>query len=247
MPSPGRTIAIGDIHGCSRALETLLAAVNPGPSDTVVTLGDLIDRGPDTRGVIDRLIDLRSSGRLIPVLGNHEQMLLDVLAGRLDAFYWLYCGGEAVLSSYGIVSPSEIPDAHLTFLGEGRNYFETETHFFTHASYDPVLPLGEQPEELLRWSSLRDRIPGPHHSGKVAVVGHTAQRSGEVLDLGHLICLDTYCYGGRWLTAIDLDGSRLWQANQHGELRHAQGVPLSSNPSAGPSSSATQAKSQSNQ
>lgn len=221
MPQPGRsrTLAIGDIHGCSRALDALLAAIEPGPTDTIVTLGDVIDRGPDSRGVVDRLIALGSHCRLVPILGNHEEMLLDVLAGRLSPPFWLGCGGEAVLRSYGITAPTDLPDDHLAFLQSGLDFVETATHILTHACYYPELPMAEQPNALLRWTSLRDGVPGPHQSGKVVILGHTAQKSGEVLDQGHLLCIDTYCYGGQWLTAIELGTSRIWQANQKGEMR----------------------------
>ncbi len=71
-----RTIAIGDIHGCSRALEALLAAIGPRPEDVIVTLGDYVNRGPDSRGVLDRLIALEGQCTLVPILGNHDQTLL---------------------------------------------------------------------------------------------------------------------------------------------------------------------------
>jgi serine/threonine protein phosphatase 1 len=91
-------------------------------------------------------------------------------------------------------------------------WFETETHLFTHGNYDPDLPLDQQDGRTLRWLSLRDSVPGPHRSGKIAVVGHTPQ--SEVLNLGHLICLDTGCaYGGK-LTGMDVDSGKVWQAEE---------------------------------
>ena len=72
---PGRTIAVGDIHGCSVALTAVLQAAAPQPEDTIITLGDHIDRGPDSRGVIERLLALAGRCRLIPLLGNHEMLL----------------------------------------------------------------------------------------------------------------------------------------------------------------------------
>ncbi len=62
-------------------------------------------------------------------------------------------------------------------------------------------------------------IPGPHESGKRAIVGHTSQKSGEILDLDHIVCIDTYCYGGRWLTALEVETGRLWQVDPHGHPR----------------------------
>src|SRR4051794_17347253 len=98
---PGRTIAIGDIHGCSAALDALLDAIAPGPQDTLVTLGDHIDRGPDSRGVIDRLLALAYGCRLVPLLGNHEELLLAALRDRVALRRWLTCGGVETLRSYG--------------------------------------------------------------------------------------------------------------------------------------------------
>jgi serine/threonine protein phosphatase 1 len=78
--------------------------------------------------------------------------------------------------------------------------------------------MDEQPRYSLRWESLRDWLPGPHRMGKAVVAGHTSQKSGEVLDLGYLKCIDTSCHGG-WLTALDVDTGRIWQADKRGELR----------------------------
>ncbi|MHC4404655.1 MAG: metallophosphoesterase, partial [Planctomycetota bacterium] len=75
---PGRIIAIGDIHGHSRALATILESVDPQPEDTIVPLGDYCDRGPDTRGVLNQLIELGERCRVVPILGKHDEMLLEI-------------------------------------------------------------------------------------------------------------------------------------------------------------------------
>jgi hypothetical protein len=146
---PGRTIAVGDIHGCSLALDALLAAVRPRPEDTIVTLGDSIDRGPDSKGVIDRLIDLDRRCRLIPLLGNHEEMQFDARdSGDLTVF--LAVGGDATLDSYGPGRDLDlIPEEHLEFLGGCLDYFETDAHIFVHANYLPDLPMDDQPADVL--------------------------------------------------------------------------------------------------
>jgi hypothetical protein len=95
---PARTIAVGDIHGCSLALDTLLDAIRPRPEDTVVTLGDCINRGPDTRGVIERLIHLGRRCRLVSLLCNHEEMLFEALAGSYPLGYFLGVGGDPTIS-----------------------------------------------------------------------------------------------------------------------------------------------------
>jgi serine/threonine protein phosphatase 1 len=217
---PHRTIAIGDVHGCSAALAALIDAIEPGPEDVLVTLGDYIDRGPDSRGVLDLLIDLGRRCRLVPLLGNHDQTLLDVRAGRYPIDWLLDIGGLATLNSYGKSRSLDlIPEEHFEFLERCLDYHETASHIFVHANYYPDLPMDEQDVGMLRWESLREACPGPHDSGKTVIIGHTSQKSGQILDLGHLICIDTYCHGGGWLTALDVDTSRVWQSNRDGELR----------------------------
>jgi len=216
----GRLIAIGDIHGCDIAFDLLLRQINPSADDITIALGDYIDRGPNSKGVVNRLIQLSQVTSLVPLLGNHEEMMLAVLQGEREHADWLRFGGVETLESYGFQGDRDfLPPEHAQFFGELLNYYETDDFFFTHAAYDPQLPLEEQPAELLRWHSLRDGMPEPHQNGKTAVVGHTANRSGQIVRTDHLICLDTYCYGGGWLTAMDLRTGQTWQANQAGELR----------------------------
>jgi serine/threonine protein phosphatase 1 len=218
---PGRTIAIGDIHGCSAALAALLRAIAPQPDDIIITLGDYVDRGLDSNGVLDQLIALSKRCRLKPLLGNHDEMMLNAGNGKDDFRFWMDCGGIATLDSYGSTGRLDlIPDAHFRWLEQCLPFFETYTHFFVHANYKPDLPLDKQDEYTLRWLSLLDFVPGPHRSGKIAVVGHTPQP--DVLDLGHLICIDTGCCTGGWLTALDVASGQKWQADERGSLRVEQ-------------------------
>jgi serine/threonine protein phosphatase 1 len=214
---PGRTIAIGDIHGCAAALETLLAAIRPMSADTLVALGDYVDRGPHSRRVIDALLDLRTRCRLIALKGNHELLLLRALESPEDMQFWLQSGGLPTLASYGGVA--EIPTSHLEFLHDCINYHETDSHIFLHANYRPELALAEQDERYLFWEHLNSVPPKPHFSNKKVLVGHTPQHSGEVLDWGHLLCIDTFCFGTGWLTAYDVDSGHIWQADKHGQTR----------------------------
>ena len=98
-------------------------------------------------------------------------------------------------------------------------WHETRTHIFVHASYDPNLPLKDQDDATLLWQGLRDDIPGPHDSGKTAVVGHTSQKNGEILNVGHLVCIDTNCANGGWLTALDVESGQVWQVHESGRRR----------------------------
>jgi serine/threonine protein phosphatase 1 len=217
-----RVLAIGDIHGCSVALRTLLAAVAPEPEDRIVTLGDYVDRGPDSRGVLDQLIALRGTGTLIPLRGNHEVMMLAARDG-CDVPLWLTCGGRETLWSYGAPFPDpeelkRVPAEHWYFMEHDcRDWYETPTHFFVHASAEPDIPLDEQPDSALHWE--RFESAGPHCSGKIMVCGHTQQREGVPRNLGHAVCIDTSCYTGRWLTCLDVETAMYWQANEQGEVR----------------------------
>jgi serine/threonine protein phosphatase 1 len=215
-----RTIAIGDVHGCSAALAAVLEAVDPRPEDTVVMLGDYVDRGPDCRAVVAQLIELATRCRLVPLMGNHEEMMLEIIDGAGHLFRsWLSFGGEATLASYDCAAPEEIPREHIEFLRGCRTFHEIDSHFFVHASYIKELPLEEQPLEVLRWDSLRYRLPGPHCSGKTAIVGHTSQKDGEIFKLDYLTCIDTCCYGEGWLTAMDIGSGQVWQADKQGRMK----------------------------
>jgi len=216
---PGRTIAIGDIHGCSIAFAALLKAIEPSPEDTIVTLGDYVDGGIDSRGVLDELITLQNRCRLVALLGNHEEMMLQARRGEEELEFWFQCGGNSTLASYDEEKLDAVPQAHWKFLERCRLFYETSSHIFLHANYRPNKPLANQDRHDLLWLSLRDFLPGPHISGKIAVVGHTPQLDGEILDIGHLNCIDTNCWQGGWLTALDVGSGQVWQVNERGELR----------------------------
>lgn len=213
-----RLIAMGDIHGCSTALDALVKCIALTPDDTLVTLGDYVGRGPDTRGVLDRLIAMSGRTRLIPILGNHDEMMLHAREGRENLRFWMNLGGRAALDSYG-GTLDRVPFEHFEFLRSCRDCFETEKHFFVHANYKPEVPFNRQDSHTLRWLSLSDYIPPARHcSDKTAVVGHTPQRNGEILDLGYLKCLDTDCVGGGRLTAVDMRGRGVWQVDHRGNV-----------------------------
>ena len=221
---PGRTIAIGDIHGCAVAFDTLLQAIAPARADTLITLGDYVDRGPNSSDVIEILNNLLPACNLVPLVGNHELMMMQALESRNSFEMWMQCGGDATLASYGN-RLSNLPQHHRLFLNHCLQFYETPTHFFVHANYDPVLPLAQQPVELCLWTHIVEHVPPPHSNGKIAIVGHTPQMDGEIRDLGHVKIIDTHCYGGQWLTALDVDSGQVWQATNEGQLRETHLAP----------------------
>jgi len=220
----GRTIAIGDIHGCVHALDVVLEAVQPRPEDHIITLGDMIDGGRDSAGVISRLRALHQQCRYTPIMGNHEELFLSALTDERALMTWMDLGGFATLNSYRFGGRiTEVPPGDVAFIRSCVDYVETDSHIFTHASYQSDLPMDQQSSHTLRWEMLdHQHPPKVHCSGKIVIVGHTEQRNGDILFAGGAACIDTYCQGHGWLTAIDVHTGATWQASRFGMLRQPQ-------------------------
>ena len=210
-----RTIAIGDIHGHLAALNALLDQIGIESDDTLVLLGDYIDRGPKSAQVIERIIDLSQYHRVISIRGNHEEMLLQALENDCFLNTWLGNGGDIALESYG-GRIGGIPSRHIDFLENLPLVYEIENHFFIHASFAPNRTLDDQVAADALWGSP-ERVKGIHFSGKVAIVGHTPQFNHQILDLGYLKCLDTACGFGGVLTAYEIGSGNRWQVTEEGE------------------------------
>ena len=220
----GRLYAIGDVHGCSVALKTLIEAIDPHQDDTLVFLGDVIDYGPDTKGVIEQMMALERRCSLVLIEGNHEEMLFNAVNGRDDYRSWLRCGGDATVRNYpGRDYHMPLEPAHFRFLMDRCcDYFETDGFIFVHANYFPNRRMSEQSGQTLRWEFVEPGRMAPHYSGKTVIAGHTPQTNGEVLDLGFLKVIDTDCSRGLWLTAYEVPGGRIFQADERGKLRSNQ-------------------------
>jgi serine/threonine protein phosphatase 1 len=217
-----RYLAVGDIHGCFKALATLAAFVPFQPADVVVTLGDYVDRGPNSCAVLDWLLAYRQCGKLVALRGNHELLMLQARESQEAFQRWIEYGGDATLTSYSPFGDAgclvDIPEEHWQFLEEEtRGWFETTTHFFVHANAHSDYPFDEQPDYLLYWEAFAD--PPAHESGKVMVCGHTSQKSGLPRSIGHAVCVDTWACGKGWLTCLDVGSGKYWQANERGETR----------------------------
>lgn len=218
-----RHLAIGDIHGCINALTTLIDLVGFRHDDTIVTLGDYIDRGPDSRAVVDLLITLDQTHNLIALRGNHEIMMLDSRQKKSWLHAWKGYGGDATLRSYAsgddsVGSLTDIPESHYDFFENKLvSYYECDSHFFVHANADANTALKDQSDSTLYWRKWKD--PEPHSSGKIMVCGHTVQSTGMPASNGHSICIDTWVYGDGWLSCLDVESGTLWQANEDGETR----------------------------
>jgi serine/threonine protein phosphatase 1 len=210
-----RTLVIGDVHGNSIAFDVILRAIDPKPEDLLIALGDYIDGGPDSRGVMERLISLDTKTRLVPLRGNHEEMLLRAWEFPLEVDLWLKVGGRETLDSY---PDRRFAESHYAFLRDRCvDYFESETHIFAHGGVDPELPMARQLIPVLRWKTFRE--PKPHVSGKILICGHTPQREELPKDLGHSVCIDTGAGGTGWLTCLDVGTGGFIQSNEMGGIR----------------------------
>jgi serine/threonine protein phosphatase 1 len=220
--APGRLLAVGDVHGCMEELRALLDAVRPTAADKLVFLGDYVDRGANSRGVIDLLVELRDSGRCRTVFlrGNHEDMFLDFIGERGhhgEAF--LFNGGRSTLASYGLPQGlrgeevrGKIPESHVEFLRNLELHHLDEPFLFVHAGVSPIRSLADQLEEDLLW--IRDQfIRARHPFPQTIVFGHTPQR--EVLwHLPFKIGLDTGCVYGNKLSCLDFTSGVLFQVEK---------------------------------
>ncbi len=215
-----RTLAIGDIHGCYRSLTTLVNFAQVTGDDLLVTLGDHVDRGPESREVIEWLIGRKLIDKLISVMGNHEEMMLEARQSDWKLEEWLACGGDATLASFAGKETTDlscVPESCWEFLRSCRPYHETDTHFFVHANASGDIDLPDQPDYMLYWEFFDN--PPPHHSGKIMVCGHSPQANGVPRSLGHAVCIDTCAHGDGWLTCLDVQSGRYWQANEASETR----------------------------
>lgn len=235
--SPGkRCYAIGDVHGRLDLLEQLITEIDAhnaerDPRETaIVLLGDLIDRGPDSRGVIDFVLNFQSRhARLFLISGNHEEMLLRALDGDVTTFQtWMANGGEATARSYGVTMDDlrdldgrqmigklhgAIPPTHLALLRSAADSIRFGDYLLVHAGIRPGVPLAEQTPADLRWIR-RHFLESDIDHGLVVIHGHSTRSAIEARP--NRIGIDTGAYRTGTLTAIWIEGT------EHGFLR-AQG------------------------
>ena len=150
------TYAIGDIHGSLRKLRTLMARCRQhahGREATFVFLGDYIDRGAESAGVVSYLIELQSRlrDRAIALKGNHEGFALGVVDAGTQVEHWLSQGGEATLRSYGVADPGALPREHVDWFRSLPLSYDDGRRFFVHAGVNPDRPLDAQDENDMLW------------------------------------------------------------------------------------------------
>lgn len=211
--------AISDIHGCYKELLELLHKLTITPETLIIFMGDYVDRGPQSKEVIDLIISLREQCCVVTLKGNHEDMMYEALVNNSDrdVKMWMTNGGYQTLLSYGDIETvladiRELPETlkkHLNFIKTLELYYETDTHIFVHASPGLNTPIDEQPEEHLIWrrpQSGDEEFGYNHSSGKTIVSGHTAQSAGVPRFLSDKnILIDTGCFFTGVLTAFDVN------------------------------------------
>lgn len=222
-----RAYAVGDIHGRLDLLDRLLARIeddllhHPARKSLLVFVGDLIDRGPHSAQVVERLRTYRKTGvKTVFLMGNHEEVLLRILAGEGQLITkWRWFGGKECMASYGLnpdsfaaMSDDEavaavqkaIPPAHVAFLKGFADTCRFGDYLFVHAGIRPGVELERQSQTDLRWIRnpfLRD----PTDHGFIVVHGHTISKSVE--QCGNRIGIDTGAYSSGLLTALVVEGT----------------------------------------
>ena len=217
-----KTYAIGDIHGCNQQLIALISTLNIQSDDILIFLGDVIDRGVNSKGVLDTIIHYQTLCHVILIKGNHEEMTLGAVHEREYLKYWLKFGGIETLQSFGVTADlqglKQIPFTYFKLLKSAIPYYETQDFIFTHATPLPHLPMDEQTDNSLRWRFIPLDGQNAHISGKTIICGHSAQKNGKVYHQNGLICVDTFDHGDGCLTAIEVTQMMIYQAFLDGKF-----------------------------
>lgn len=231
VPAGVRVYAIGDIHGRLDLLDDLLFRIEAddqsrgdGVATQIIFLGDLVDRGPNSAGVVQRALELKESGRPVRFLmGNHEEVFLKAMQGSREALRFLVkIGGRATIISYGVSAEeydaldyddlaelvaARVPQAHVDFIAGFENQIQVGDYLFVHAGIRPRVPLEEQTGGDLRW--IRHEFldyRGDH--GPVVVHGHTITE--DVEERPNRIGIDTGAFASGKLTALGLEAGERW-------------------------------------
>lgn len=208
-----RTYAIGDIHGCLDQLDRLVGRCRADAGHerpNFVFLGDAVDRGPDSRGVVEYLMAMQRSEpeRTVCLCGNHEDMALGAIADPSAAPHWIARnGGAEMLRSYGISRPEDLPPDHVEWMRALPTHHDDGMRFFVHAGIDPERPLGAQKRRDMLW--MREPfLSDTRDFGRFVVHGHTPLKDGRPDLRSNRVNVDTAAVLGGPLTAAVFDTSR---------------------------------------
>jgi serine/threonine protein phosphatase 1 len=229
LPEGERIYAIGDIHGRLDCLNTLISKIDAddavrGPAKTLlIFLGDLMDRGPETKGVIERAMQLAATGQVIFLMGNHEEILINAWEGDPRAASLFHrVGGRETLMSYGVtgtaydcINPEDlagmvgerVPVDHIAFLRRFLDSYRAGDYLFVHAGIRPGVDLDMQNPSDLRWIR-REFLDDDRDHGPMIVHGHSITE--EVDERANRIGIDTGAFASGKLTAIGIEGTERW-------------------------------------
>jgi len=230
IPSGQRVYAVGDIHGCDDLFARLIGCIDAddaarGSADThIIVLGDLVDRGPASAAVVERVCQLAAKRPGLRLLSaNHEEVMLKALSGSLESLrYFCRSGGEETILSYGIdheayvrmsfeellpAFQAAVPIHHVALLSAAEDMVQIGDYIFVHAGIRPGVPLGDQKRSDLRW--IRDEFLNDRRwHGAMIVHGHTISNAFDAHP--NRIGIDTGAYASGKLTAIGLEGTDRW-------------------------------------
>ena len=234
MRNYSQVFAVGDIHGCKELLNVIHnkiieASKNKEGEKLLIYLGDYIDREPDIKGTIQTLIDFQPENfTKVFLLGNHEQMLLDFMAGKRNSLYiWLSNGGLETLESYGSDMNSYIdhsmelkdeelirkqftrllPFSHKNFFNQLILNYEWGNYFFVHAGINPDLPIEKQEKETMLWTREKNFFNPKMTCSKIIVHGHTPVEKIEKYPFR--INLDTGSFYSGKLSCLKIENGEL--------------------------------------
>mgnify|MGYP000026439592 CR=1 FL=1 len=217
-----RTFVIGDVHGELQALKALVKSMCLAPHDELIFLGDIVDKGPQTRDTIDYLIDLSSQYKCTFIKGNHEEMMLAALADDATRMkdIWLTFGGRPTLESYDVNTIDDLkktmPKSHLEFLDKMIDAHITKDHVFVHAAWDTKKPLDKQERRTLRYQFMNASQPDKTFKKQI-ICGHSSIVGGKPAKKQNILCIDTVEYG--WLTAYEVNLKYFLQASRDCQTR----------------------------
>ncbi len=234
-----RNIAISDIHGCAKTFRYLVEEqVKLNPDDTLYLLGDYVDRGPDSKGVLDYMMELSQSGYQLRCLrGNHEEMMISASREQSEVELWLNNGGKETLHSFGLNEPREIPESYLSYMDQMDTHFEVDQYILVHAGLNFVgsdseeensdaflwklhNPLSDSYSMMwIRW--WYDDINWNWLKNRIIVHGHTPIMSDEITEMlsalgqDQVLDIDNGCFaryrdGMGQLCAFDMTNQRLY-------------------------------------
>jgi serine/threonine protein phosphatase 1 len=228
VPDGRRIYAVGDIHGCAGLLANIFDRIDddlklrPTPEVLQIFLGDYIDRGPDSREVIELLIARQRENDVVFLKGNHEIFMMNFIETPSILQDWQRLGGLQTLMSYGITPTINanaavqaqiavdfnrvLPESHRQFLGHLKSFFTCGDFFFVHAGVRPGIPLEKQREEDLLWIR-QEFLFCKNDFGKIVVHGHTPVQYPDVQS--NRINIDTGAYATGRLTCLVLEGSTI--------------------------------------